>query len=355
MIPRRRGIRVPAKWRPPLALVIASVLGIVIVLPAAAMLVLRVHETTLVQAAGRAEVVAGGLVGGLVLAVVAGLIIHRAVTRPVKALIQRTRAIANGDRGALRPLDQHGTAEFAELSQSLLDMAGGLARRSDVVGGFAAHVSHELKSPLTSMRAAAELLRDDLAEEAQSLSREDRERLLGTIIAEAGRLHLLLQRLRDLARAEAPAAPGQTMLSAVLPGLRASHPGLALDTGSTDEAPIPIAADTVAIVLGHLLDNAVRHGATTVTIGCTRSPQEVTLSVRDDGPGIAAGNRERIFDAFFTTRRGEGGTGMGLAIVRALLEAQGGTISLVDGDGGALFRIVLPQPQPASSKIWPPS
>lgn len=355
MIPRRRGIRVPAKWRPPLALVIASVLGIVIVLPAAAMLVLRVHETTFVQAAGRTEVVVGALVGGLVLAIVAGLIIHRAVTRPVKALIRRTRAIASGDRGALRPLDQHGTAEFAELSQSLLDMAGGLARRSDVVGGFAAHVSHELKSPLTSMRAAAELLRDDLAEEAQSLSREDRERLLGTIIAEAGRLDLLLQRLRDLARAEAPAAPGQTTLAAVLPGLRASHPSLASDAGFSDEAPIPMAGDTLAIVLGHLLDNAVRHGATKVTIGCTRSPEEVTLSVRDDGTGIAAGNRERIFDAFFTTRRSEGGTGMGLAIVKALVEAQGGTISLVDGDGGALFRIALPQPQPASSKIWPPS
>ena len=84
------------------------------------------------------------------LALAVGFVFHRTITRPVRELIVRTCAIARGDKSARRPLEHHGTAEFAQLSQSFLDMATALESRSDYIATFAAHVSHELKSPLSS-------------------------------------------------------------------------------------------------------------------------------------------------------------------------------------------------------------
>ena len=347
--------RVPVKWRPPLGLVVAAVIGFAILLPLAAALILRVHESDFARNAGAGQAAAAAVVFGAALAAIAGIAVHRAVTRPVRTLIGRTRAIAAGDRKALVPLDRHGTAEFAELSQGLLDMAGSLARRADFIRSFAAHVSHELKSPLTSMRAAAEIMRDDLEEGHRSLTAQEQAKLLATIVGEAGRLELLLQRLRDLARAEAVPVQGQSRLAEVLPGLRSSHPSLAIDAAGVPDAPLPLPAEALAIVLGQFLDNAARHGATHVTIDASAGQSRVELRVRDDGDGIAAADRDRIFDPFFTTRRAEGGTGMGLAIVRSVIDAHAGTVTLGDCEGGTVFLISLPAAQPASSKIWPPS
>lgn len=348
--------RVPAKWRPPLGLVVAAVIGFAILLPLAAALALRVHESDFARNAGAGQAAVAAIVFGAALAAIAGVVVHRAVTRPVRTLIGRTRAIAAGDRNALVPLDRHGTAEFAELSQGLLDMAGSLARRADFIRSFAAHVSHELKSPLTSMRAAAEIMRDDLEEGQRSLTADEQARLLETIVAEAGRLELLLQKLRELARAEAVPVQGQSRLAEILPDLRASHPLVAIDSTGVPDASLPLPAEALAIVLGQLVDNASRHGARQVTIeAAAPGPGRVELRVRDDGEGIAPADRDRVFDAFFTTRRAEGGTGMGLAIARSVIDAHAGTITVGDCEDGALFVISLPAPQPASSKIWPPS
>ncbi len=350
-----RPARVPTKWRPSLGLVVALVLGLAIVLPLALALVLRVHESEFVRKASAAEATTVALVLAALLAGLAGFVIHRSVTRPVKALIDRTRAIAAGDRAALAPLERHGTAELAELSQSLLDMAGGLARRADFIRTFAAHVSHELKSPLTSMRAAAEILLDDAAEAGQPLTPQDRSRLLTTVVAEADRLERLLGRLRELARAEGVPAAGQCGLDGVVADLRAKHRTLAIEVSAGPDDTLPMSAEALAIVLGQLMDNAARHGATRVGIAAARDGDHIVVDVADDGEGIAPGNRERVFDAFFTTRRAEGGTGMGLAIARSVVEAQGGTIGLRDTVRGATFAIALPAGQPRSSKIWPPS
>ena len=96
------------------------------------------------------------------LALLIGFVFQRTITRPMRELMRRTAAIGRGDRSALRPLAHHGAMEIAQLSQSFLDMAANLQNRSDFIATFAAHVSHELKSPLTSIHGAAELLRDDL-------------------------------------------------------------------------------------------------------------------------------------------------------------------------------------------------
>lgn len=101
---------------------------------------------------------------------------------------------------AIRAPDHHGTRELAMLSQGFLDMAERLYDRTDYIATFAAHVSHELKSPLSSIQGAAELLRDA----ADEMSERERQKFLDNVIADAQRLTALVERLRELARADNP-------------------------------------------------------------------------------------------------------------------------------------------------------
>jgi two-component system sensor histidine kinase CreC len=105
----------------------------------------------------RGKFILAGLV--VVLATIAiGLVFSRTITRPMRELIDRAARIGKGDRNAFQPLQHYGTREFAQLSHSFLDMARQLSRRSDYIATFSAHLTHELKSPLTSIKGAAELL-----------------------------------------------------------------------------------------------------------------------------------------------------------------------------------------------------
>ena len=91
-----------------------------------------------------------------------GLVFRRTITRPMRELVSRVDRIGRGDRDAFRPLAHYGTREFAQLSKSFLGMAEKLSRRSDYIATFSAHLTHELKSPLTSIKGAAELLLESL-------------------------------------------------------------------------------------------------------------------------------------------------------------------------------------------------
>jgi len=294
----------------------------------------------------RGKVAMAGLV---ILAVAAamGVIFQRTITRPIRELKARTLAIGRGDRAALTPLPHYGTAEVAALSQGLLDMAQALQDRSDFIATFAAHVSHELKSPLTAIKGAAELMRDDLDAPAPAMDRADRQRFLDNIIADTARLTAIVQRLRELARAEATPTAGRTTLAAAVADLRAGFPGLRIEAEGDLGAPVRISPENARIVLAHLADNAQRHGARRLRIAARPDGASLAVSLRDDGAGISAANRGRIFDSFFTTRRQGGGTGMGLPIVRAILEAHGGEIALApvgdDGAAGAGFVLLIPR------------
>jgi signal transduction histidine kinase len=90
------------------------------------------------------------------------------------------------------------------------------------------------------------------------------------------------------------------------------------------------------------VDNSRRAGARTARITAAAKGSDALLAVADDGPGVAAADRERLFEPFFTTRRADGGTGLGLAIARSLVEAHGGTILLADTTAGARFEVTLP-------------
>ena len=95
-------------------------------------------------------------------------------------------------------------------------------------------------------------------------------------------------------------------------------------------------------VFSQLLRNATEHHATAVTITAERHHGMLHVLVADNGEGVSPGNRDRIFEPFFTTRRESGGTGMGLQIVRSMLQAHGGTIALLPSATGATFEIRVP-------------
>jgi len=269
-----------------------------------------------------------------------GYVFHRTITAPMRELIARTRAVGSGDRGALRPLRRHGTKEFASLSQSFLDMAGRLKQRSDFISTFATHVSHELKSPLTSIQGAAELLRDDIGA-ATPMSESDRRKFIDNIVADADRLTKIAIRLREFARADSSLIAGVSRLDGSMAGLRAAFPALDIRASGDVDAPMRMSDDNLMIVLSNLADNAMRHGASKIDFAAARREPMLIVTATDNGEGVSPNNRSRIFDSFFTTRRDSGGTGMGLAIVRAMLDAHGGAIRLLEADKGAAFEISI--------------
>jgi signal transduction histidine kinase len=272
-----------------------------------------------------------------------GFLFHRTITEPMRELVERTNLVGKGDRDALRPLKRHGTSEFARLSQSFLEMARRLNTRSSFISTFATHVSHELKSPLTSIQGAAELLRDDIdATTTPLMADRDKRKFLDNIIADADRLAKISGRLRDFARAENPVAVGASKLSAAIAGLRSAFASLDISASGDLDTPMRMSEENATIIFSNLADNAKRHRSSTLEISATRQGNSLLINVIDNGEGVSPNNRTQIFDSFFTTRRESGGTGMGLAIVRAMLDAHGGAIRLVDSEQGTAFELTIP-------------
>lgn len=295
--------RVTRKWRPPLVLVLGGTLAAVFLLPIMGIAYFRVAGGVL----GWAET--SWLIGwmALVAAALLGALLFRLVLQPVRALT----AYAQSEGAADAPT-HFGTPEFSRLGQSVIEMTDALRGREAVLRSYADHVTHELKSPLTVIQGAAELL------ETPGTSSSDRTKLLTNVKNAAARMEALLDGQRALAQAQELVQPGTSYLSEVLCDLE----------GATfvADAEVPLPREVMDVVAGHLVNNALSHGATEVTFEMS----EERLLISDDGRGISAGNRDQIFDPFFTTRRGEGGTGMGLSIVRQMLGAQGAAIRLRD-------------------------
>ena len=284
----------------------------------------------------------------LITAAAIGAVFVRTVARPVADLARRAEAITQGDRTAIGPLNRHGTEELARLTESFMTMAKRLSDRSDYLSTFASHVTHELKTPLTAIKGAAELMLD-----ADAMAPEVRRRFVENILADAERMTALLERLRELGRADNPALGGATTLDEVAADLRRRFEGVHVGVVSEAETPIAMSLENALIVFGNLLDNARHHGATRVDLVARPSPERLIVLVRDDGAGVSPGNRDKIFDPFFTTRRAEGGAGMGLGIVRALLRAHGGDIRLEQSEQGATFAVLFARnPSLAEQASW---
>jgi signal transduction histidine kinase len=307
------------KWRPPLALVIGGTLAAFLTIPMVGIgyfklagFILGWGETTLMI-----------FVMALVSTMILGFLLWRLVLRPVYALTAHAQAVRDGRDDC--PLPPHfGTPEISALGQAVLEMGTTLQDREAGLRAYTNHVTHELKSPLTSLIGATELL--------GGATGEDQDQLVDTIRQSAWKMQEQLNALRRLALAREPLGRGPAHVSDVVAGLD-PHPGLEITL--TGDSTLPIDAEALSAVLGHLAGNAAHHCADRLELQASGK----SLIVQDNGPGIAPGNRDRVFDPFFTTRRSTGGTGMGLAIVRTMLQAVGGEIALEPSETGARFRI----------------
>lgn len=273
---------------------------------------------------------------GLFVAVSAGLIgfvFWRFITRPIQTLIQRTQAIGNG-RKRWEPLNHYGTREIENLSRSFQSLTERLQSQQDALKNYTAHVTHELKSPLTAVKGAAELLREGGMPQAQQ------SRFLGNIERDAARMEGLLASMRAFSLADQNAIAGTCSLRQICDEMQSRFAPLKLRLQNPDLC-LPVHPATLRIILTHMLENAQQHGAGEVVLTASSDASGLCLTIADDGAGISDGNRAKILTPFFTTRRDQGGAGMGLNIVKSVVEALGGKLSLEPCRAGACFRITL--------------
>jgi len=269
-------------------------------------------------------------------------LISRGITRPIEALSKATQEVTAG-HGAVPETPATAAVEIQQLYEDFRVMAQAISRRSRYLRDFAAAVSHEFKTPLAGITGAIELLEDH----GDTMSPAERKRFMGNISADSARLAQLVTRLLDLARADMarPEVGAAADLAAIA---RRVADALATDRFSVAIAvpaglpPAGAPEATVETVLTTLLENSRQAGAASARIVATLEDDCLVLTLADDGPGIADADRERMFEPFFTSRRAQGGTGLGLPIARSLLSASNGRITLAPSVRGACFEVRLP-------------
>lgn len=262
-----------------------------------------------------------------------GFVFWRFISRPIHDLIERTDTFGQSHTEWV-PLDHYGTKEIESLAGSFAAMGRRLQRQRKTLQTYTAHVSHEMKSPLTSIRGAAELLQNP------DMAADQRVRFLANITQDIGRIEDLLARMREYGSVDQILIDGESALAQALEAVAARYPSVKMQRRCADMI-VPLSQEALLIVLNQLVENAQAHGATTVEIYGGMQGDSIWVTISDNGSGISPGNRARIFDPFFTSRRKSGGTGMGLSIVRSVIEHSGGRISLEPTIEGAQFRIVF--------------
>ena len=266
------------------------------------------------------------------------------VARPLQALVRQAQRATGGEKGAVMPLTRPVTREIAELSDAVAIMARHLEQRADYIRTFAAQVSHEFKTPLAAMRGAVELLRDHF----DAMTPAERERFLGNLDEDAARLERLVRRLLELARADVMQAipTDRAEVATVIRRLACRYQDARFKVVVLEPLPpasVAMAEDVLESILSNLLDNARQHGGDAVTVAVTcPAPAALLIEVSDNGPGISVANAARVFEPFFTTARAQGGTGLGLAVVKSLVSAHRGAIELGESSAGTRLRIRLP-------------
>ncbi len=276
----------------------------------------------------------------LALSLILAFVTSSRIARPINQLIDRTRRLAAGEKTAMEPLERPGTREMTQLSESFAHMASALQQRSDYIRDFASHVSHEFKTPLASITGAVELLRDH----GDDMSEEERSRFLDNITQDGDRLRRLVTRLLELARVDNLEPTSDTIdVAETLKVMQWAYSGSGFKVGvdAPQPAPAAMSRDGLEMIMSNMADNARQHGAGSMNVRVRNVDTDVEIQFTDDGEGVSPANREKIFTPFFTTRRENGGTGLGLGIVSSVTDAHGGSIELIERKDGARFLIRL--------------
>jgi two-component system, OmpR family, sensor histidine kinase BaeS len=282
-------------------------------------------------------------------AVVASLFVARRIVEPVRAMLNATRRIAAGRYDERVPVREED--ELGSLSESLNTMAAALEATEQRRREFVADVSHELRTPIATLQGYMEGLRDGVVEPSA-----DTWTLL---YGETERMRRLVEDLQQLSRAEAgqlalettPVSPADAIRLAtesMLPLF--AEKGVTLEGGADDAPPVLADAGRLVQVLTNLLGNALRYtpGGGRVAAWAEHRDGTVLFTVEDTGAGIASEHLPHVFERFYRVEKSRsregGGSGVGLAISRALVEAMGGEMWAESaGPGqGATFRFTLP-------------
>jgi signal transduction histidine kinase len=287
-------------------------------------------------------------VASAVVALAGALLLSRWILRPLERLRGASARLARGDLTARA--SESGPRELIEVSASFNEMATNLEQLFDARRQLVAWASHDLRTPLASLRAMVEALEDGLA---------GPEEYLPAIREQLETLTLLVEDLFELARIDAGVLtlevrdePLGELISSCLRALdaeaRSRNVHLEARLGSPDPV-VRIAPDKVERVLLNLLTNAVRHTPSDGAVSVVVQPNSdhVTVAVEDTGAGLTPGAAQRMFERFWrddeSRARASGGAGLGLAIAQGLVHAHGGTIWAENSStGGARVAFTLP-------------
>jgi signal transduction histidine kinase len=305
---------------------------------------------------------AGG--AALLVAALVAWQMSRRMARPLVEAMQVTGRIASGELASRVPVRRGDYPEFTSLAGSINDMAQSLEDSRARERHLLLAVSHDLRTPLTSIRGFAEAIQDGAI--------DDDGHAADVIIAESRRLERLVGDLLDLTKLEArqmsislrptdAAEVVATTAEGFRPAAAKSGLEIVLDLSGHDVEPLEgiapatpghsVAADPdrLAQALANLLENAMTFARTTVSVAMAGDPVSgaCVITVGDDGPGIAESDLSRVFERFYQADRGPNrrvGSGLGLAIVAELAAAMGGSVraeSPINSDGGSRFVVTL--------------
>jgi len=294
--------------------------------------------------------------GAMLAALVLGLLVSQRLTAPLRQLTAAANQMGSGDlsaRASVRGSDETGrlATQFNAMAGRLQSSFAELASERDALRRFIADASHELRTPITALRSFNELLRGAAAQDTVA-----REEFLAESQVQIDRLEWITGNLLDLSRLDAGLVDleleqhdiGEIIVSAIS-GFheRAQEEGI-LFTVRTPPEPILLSCDRarIELALSNLVDNAIKFtpNGGLVEVGTDASANAVRLWVEDDGNGIIPEDLPQIFDRFYRGQYSQaGGSGLGLSIVRSIIEAHGGSVSVESEPAqGSRFLITLP-------------
>ncbi len=342
-----------------LAALISAAVGVAIVTIGVSVVGADIFRALMVEAGDSADhaqamydesvmtVVIAAVVVAALASVVLAIVLARMLAHPLAEVGAAARRVAAGDYAARVP--REGPEEIVSLADSFNQMATSLERQEAMRRDFIANAAHELRTPLTNLQGYLEALRDGVITPDRAT--------YDSLWDEADRLVRLSHSLDALAEGDAATTPPQVeeldLSTAIRAALDLAEPtleraGLRVVVEIPERLPARANPDHLAQVLGNLLSNAARYtpAGGTVTVRAEQRASDLLVSISNTGEGIPTDDLDRVFERFYRVEksrdRARGGAGIGLAIVKQLIEAEGGQVGADSSEGQTRFWFSLP-------------